>query len=142
MGARVSISEDQIDGENPEQSSTDIEEQAVDAVESEYPKSESVTNVANADEDASAVDLKKKLLRAGMVVAFAVLLYFEVVYGVSIGVLVCLVAFLLKGEVPDNIRVFVSAAMKVVHGTIAFVLFQTDEKPWPLRSWPSESQED
>ena len=138
----MSISEDQIDGENPEQSSTDSEEQAVDAVESENAESESVTDVENADEDGSAADLKEKLVRAGMVVAFAVLLYFEVVYGVSIALLVCLVAYLLKGEVPDNIRVFVSAAMTVVHGTIAFVLFQTDEKPWPLRSWPSESQED
>ena len=138
----MSISEDQIDRENPEQSSTDSEEQAVDAVESENAESESVTDVENADEDGSAADLKEKLVRAGMVVAFAVLLYFEVVYGVSIALLVCLVAYLLKGEVPDNIRVFVSAAMTVVHGTIAFVLFQTDEKPWPLRSWPSESQED
>ena len=138
----MSISEDQIDGENPEQASTDSEEQAVDAVESENAESESVTDVENADEDGSAADLKEKLVRAGMVVAFAVLLYFEVVYGVSIAVLVCLVAYLLKGEVPDNISVFVSAAMKVVYGTIAFVLFQTDEKPWPLRSWPSESQED
>jgi hypothetical protein len=138
----VSISEDQIDRENPEQSSADSEEQAVDAVESENAESESVTDVENADEDGSAADLKEKLVRAGMVVAFAVLLYFEVVYGVSIALLVCLVAYLLKGEVPDNIRVFVSAAMTVVHGTIAFVLFQTDEKPWPLRSWPSESQED
>ena len=138
----MSISEDQIDRENPEQSSTDSEEQAVDAVESENAESESVTNVENADEDGSAADLKEKLIRAGTVVAFAVLLYFEVVYGVSIALLVCLVAYLLKGEVPDNIRVFVSAAMTVVHGTIAFVLFQTDEKPWPLRSWPSESQED
>ena len=138
----MSISEDQIDRENPEQSSTDSEEQAVDAVESENAESESVTNVENADEDGSAADLKEKLVRAGMVVAFAVLLYFEVVYGVSIALLVCLVAYLLKGEVPDNIRVFVSAAMTVMHGTIAFVLFQTDEKPWPLRSWPSESQED
>lgn len=138
----MSISEDQIDRENPEQSSTDSEEQAVDAVESENAESESVTDVENADEDGNAADLKEKLIRAGTVVAFAVLLYFEVVYGVSIAVLVCLVAYLLKGEVPDNIRVFVSAAMTVVHGTIAFVLFQTDEKPWPLRSWPSESQED
>ena len=138
----MSISEDQIDRENPEQSSTDSEEQAVDAVESENAESESVTDVENADEDGSAADLREKLVRAGMVVAFAVLLYFEVVYGVSIALLVCLVAYLLKGEVPDNIRVFVSAAMTVVHGTIAFVLFQTDEKPWPLRSWPSESQED
>ncbi len=138
----MSISEDQIDGENPEQASTGSEEQAVDAVESENAESESVTDVENADEDGSAADLKEKLVRAGMVVAFAVLLYFEVVYGVSIALLVCLVAYLLKGEVPDNIRVFVSAAMTVVHGTIAFVLFQTDEKPWPLRSWPSESQED
>ena len=138
----MSISEDQIDRENPEQSSTDSEEQAVDAVESENAESESGTNVENADEDGSAADLKEKLVRAGMVVAFAVLLYFEVVYGVSIGVLVCLVAYLLKGEVPDNIGAFVSAAMKVVNSTIAFVLFQTDEKPWPLGSWPSESQED
>ena len=138
----MSISEDQIDGENPEQSSADSEEEAVDAVESENAESESVTNVENADEDGSAADLKEKLVRAGMVVAFAVLLYFEVVYGVTIGVLVCLVAYLLKGEVPDNIGAFVSAAMKVVNGTIAFVLFQTDEKPWPLGSWPSESQED
>ena len=138
----MSISEDQIDRENPEQSSTDSEEQAVDAVESENAESESVTDVENADEDGNAADLKEKLIRAGTVVAFAVLLYFEVVYGVSIALLVCLVAYLLKGEVPDNIRVFVSAAMTVVHGTIAFVLFQTDEKPWPLRSWPSESQED
>ena len=138
----MSISEDQIDRENPEQSSTDSEEQAVDAVESENAESESVTDVENADEDGNAADLKEKLIRAGTVVAFAVLLYFEVVYGVSIAVLVCLVAYLLKGEVPDNIRVFVSAAMTVVHGTIAFVLFQTDEKPWPLRSWPSESNED
>ena len=138
----MSISEDQIDRENPEQSSTDSEEQAVDAVESENAESESVTDVENADEDGNAADLKEKLIRAGTVVAFAVLLYFEVVYGVSIALLVCLVAYLLKGEIPDNIRVFVSAAMTVVHGTIAFVLFQTDEKPWPLRSWPSESQED
>ena len=138
----MSISEDQIDRENPEQSSTDSEEQAVDAVESENAESESVTDVENADEDGNAADLKEKLIRAGTVVAFAVLLYFEVVYGVSIALLVCLVAYLLKGEVPDNIRVFVSAAMTVVHGTIAFVLFQTDEKPWPLRPWPSESQED
>ncbi len=138
----MSISEDQIDRENPEQSSTDSEEQAIDAVESENAESESVTDVENADEDGSAADLKEKLVRAGMVVAFAVLLYFEVVYGVTIGVLVCLVAYLLKGEVPDNIGAFVSAAMKVVNGTIAFVLFQTDEKPWPLGSWPSESQED
>ena len=138
----MSISEDQIDRENPEQSSTDSEEQAVDAVESENAESESVTDVENADENGNAADLKEKLIRAGTVVAFAVLLYFEVVYGVSIALLVCLVAYLLKGEVPDNIRVFVSAAMTVVHGTIAFVLFQTDEKPWPLRSWPSESQED
>ena len=129
----MSISEDQIDRENPEQSSTDSEEQAVDAVESENAESESVTNVENADEDGSAADLKEKLVRAGMVVAFAVLLYFEVVYGVTIGVLVCLVAYLLKGEVPDNIGAFVSAAMKVVTGTIAFVLFQTDEKPWHSR---------
>ncbi len=137
----MSISEDQIDRENPEQSSTDSEEQPVDAVESENAESESVTNFENADEDGSA-DLKEKLVRAGMVVAFAVLLYFELVYGVSIGVLVCLVAYLLKGEVPEKIDAFVSAALKVLHGTIAFVLFQTDEKPWPLRSWPSESHED
>ena len=50
----MSISEDQIDRENPEQSSTDSEEQAVDAVESENAESESVTNVENADEDGSA----------------------------------------------------------------------------------------
>ena len=67
----MSISEDQIDRENPEQSSTDSEEQAVDAVESENAESESVTNVENADEDGSAADLKEKLVRAGMVLAFA-----------------------------------------------------------------------
>ena len=135
-------SEDQIDGENPEQSSAESDEQAADAVESESAESEQVTDEPNADEDTTAGDLKEKLLRVGTVVAFSVLLYFEVVYGVFIGVLVCLVAYLLKGEVPEKIDAFVSAALKVVHGTIAFVLFQTDEKPWPLRPWPSESHED
>ena len=135
-------SEDQIDGENPEQSSAESDEQAADAVESENAESEPVTDEPSADEDTTAGDLKEKLLRVGTVVAFSVLLYFEVVYGVFIGVVVCLVAYLLKGEVPEKISVFVSAALKVVHGTIAFVLLQTDEKPWPLRSWPSESQED
>ncbi len=135
-------SEDQIDGENPEQSSAESDEQAAVAVESESAESEQVTDEPNADEDTTASDLKEKLLRVGTVVAFSVLLYFEVVYGVFIGVLVCLVAYLLKGEVPEKIDAFVSAALKVVHGTIAFVLFQTDEKPWPLRSWPSESNED
>ena len=135
-------SEDQIDGENPEQSSAESDEQAADAVESESAESEQVTDEPNADEDTTASDVKEKLLRVGTVVAFSVLLYFEVVYGVFIGVLVCLVAYLLKGEVPEKIDAFVSAALKVVHGTIAFVLFQTDEKPWPMRSWPSESHED
>ena len=65
VGDRVSISEDQIDGENPEQSSTDSEEEAVDAVESENAESESVTNVENADEDGSAADWSRKGQEAG-----------------------------------------------------------------------------
>ncbi len=135
-------SEDQIDGEKPEQSSAESEEQAVDALDSENAESEPETDEPNAVEDTTAGDLKEKLLRVGMVVAFSVLLYFEVVYGVFIGVLICLAAYLLKGEIPDQVATFVSAALRVVSGTIAFVLFQTDEKPWPLRSWPSEPQED
>ena len=135
-------SEDQIDGEKPEQSSAESEEKAVDALDSENAESEPETDEPNAVEDTTAGDLKEKLLRVGMVVAFSVLLYFEVVYGVFIGVLICSVAYLLKGEVPDQVAAFVSAALRVVHSTIAFVLFQTDEKPWPLRSWPSETQED
>ena len=135
-------SEDQIDGEKPEQSSAESEEKAVDALDSENAESEPETDEPNAVEDTTAGDLKEKLLRVGMVVAFSVLLYFEVVYGVFIGVLICSVAYLLKGEVPDQVAAFVSAALRVVHSTIAFVLFQTDEKPWPLRSWPSEPQED
>tara|TARA_B100000674_G_C37197558_1_gene626838 strand:- start:70 stop:498 length:429 start_codon:yes stop_codon:yes gene_type:complete len=142
MGETVAGSEDQIDGEKPEQSSAESEEKAVDALDSENAESEPDTDEPNAVEDTTAGDLKEKLLRVGMVVAFSVLLYFEVVYGVFIGVLICSVAYLLKGEVPDQVAAFVSAALRVVHSTIAFVLFQTDEKPWPLRSWPSEPQED
>ena len=111
-------------------------------MDSENAESEPETDEPNSVEDTTAGDLKEKLLRVGMVVAFSVLLYFEVVYGVFIGVLICSVAYLLKGEVPDQVAAFVSAALRVVHSTIAFVLFQTDEKPWPLRSWPSEPQED
>ena len=134
--------EDQLDEQQDGQSVGDSDGAAKEPLVTESSESETEDQISDSAEQSDDTDVKEKLVRVGTVIAFSVLLYFEVVYGVLITVFVCLIAFLLKGEVPEKIAKFTSAASQVLRGTMEYVLFQTEKKPWPLQPWPKDSDED
>ena len=129
------VDEKKEDSSSVEEAVSDEQKPNADTVEANVADSPAI------EEDKSG-ELKDKLARIGTVIAFSVVLYFEVVYGLMLSVLVCLIAFTLKGEIPEKIADFMHAGAKVLQDTTSFVLFQTEDKPWPLQSWPKQSDKD
>ena len=71
------------------------------------------------------------------VVLLSVALYFEVVYAALLLVLLSIVRYLIKGSVGPRLSNFSDALITVVNGTLRYILFRTDDKPWPLSPWPA-----
>jgi hypothetical protein len=70
------------------------------------------------------------------VVLLSVALYLEVVYAALLLVLLSVVRYLIKGSDP-RLSNFSDALITVVNGTLRYILFRTDDKPWPLSPWPA-----
>ena len=71
------------------------------------------------------------------VVLLSVALYLEVVYVALLLVLISVVRYLIKGSVGPRVSNFADALITVVNDTLRYVLFRTDDKPWPLSPWPA-----
>jgi hypothetical protein len=71
------------------------------------------------------------------VVLLSVALYLEVVYAALLLVLLSVVRYLIKGSVGPRVSNFADALITVVNDTLRYVLFRTDDKPWPLSPWPA-----
>ncbi len=71
------------------------------------------------------------------VVLLSVALYLEVVYAALLLVLLSVVRYLIKGSVGPRLSNFSDALITVVNGTLRYILFRTDDKPWPLSPWPA-----
>ena len=76
----------------------------------------------------------KKIL---FVVLLSIALYLEVVYATFFLVLVSAILFLVKGSLDPRVSTFSGALITVISGTLSYILFQTDDKPWPLSPWPT-----
>ena len=64
-------------------------------------------------------------------------LYLEVVYATFLLVLVNVALYFIKGSVDIRIVNICDALIMVVNGTLRYILFRTDDKPWPLSPWPA-----
>ena len=71
------------------------------------------------------------------VVLLSAALYLEVVYAALLLVLLSIVRYLIKGSVGPRLSNFSDALITVVNGTLRYILFRTDDKPWPLSPWPA-----
>ena len=71
------------------------------------------------------------------VLLLSVALYLEVVYVSFLLVLVSVIRYLVKGSMDPRISNFSDALITVVNGTLRYILFRTDDKPWPLSPWPA-----
>ena len=79
-------------------------------------------------------DWKKVLF----VLLITIVLYLEVIYLVPLLVLISVVLYLLKGEVDPRVATFSGALVGVITGSLNYVLFHSNDKPWPLSPWPSK----
>ena len=79
-------------------------------------------------------DWKKVLF----VVLITIVLYLEVIYLVPLLVVISVVLYLLKGEVDPRVATFSGALVGVITGSLNYVLFHSNDKPWPLSSWPNK----
>jgi len=70
------------------------------------------------------------------VVLLSAALYLEVVYAALLLVVLSVVRYLIKGSVGPRLSNFSDALITVVNGTLRYILFRTDDKPWPLSPWP------
>ena len=70
------------------------------------------------------------------VLLLSVALYLEVVYVSFLLVLVSVIRYLVKGSMDPRISNFSDALITVVNGTLRYILFRSDDKPWPLSPWP------
>ena len=71
------------------------------------------------------------------VLLLSVALYLEVVYASLLLVLISVTFYLVKGSMDPRISNFSDALITVVNGTLRYILFRTDDKPWPLSPWPA-----
>ena len=71
------------------------------------------------------------------VVLLSAALYLEIVYAAFLLVLLSVVRYLVKGGVDARIFNFSDALITVVHDTLRYVLFRSNDKPWPLSPWPT-----
>ena len=71
------------------------------------------------------------------VVLLSAALYLEVVYAALLLVVLSVVRYLIKGSVGPRLSNFSDALITVVNGTLRYILFRTEDKPWPLSPWPA-----
>lgn len=89
------------------------------------------------EEDVSETIKGKDWEKLLFVVLLSAALYLEVVYAVLLLVLVSIVRYLVKGSMDPRMSNFSDALITVVNGTLRYILFRTDDKPWPLSPWPA-----
>ena len=89
------------------------------------------------EEDVSETIKGKDWEKLLFVVLLSVALYLEVVYAALLLVLLSVVRYLIKGSVDPRLSNFSDALITVVNGTLRYILFRTDDKPWPLSPWPA-----
>ena len=88
------------------------------------------------EEDVSETIKGKDWEKLLFVVLLSAALYLEVVYAALLLVLLSIVRYLIKGSVGPRLSNFSDALITVVNGTLRYILFRTDDKPWPLSPWP------
>ena len=89
------------------------------------------------EEDVSETIKGKDWEKLLFVVLLSAALYLEVVYAALLLVLVSIVRYLVKGSMDPRMSNFSDALITVVNGTLRYILFRTDDKPWPLSPWPA-----
>ena len=89
------------------------------------------------EEDVSETIKGKDWEKLLFVVLLSAALYLEVVYAVLLLVLLSIVRYLIKGSMDPRMSNFSDALITVVNGTLRYILFRTDDKPWPLSPWPA-----
>ena len=89
------------------------------------------------EEDVSETIKGKDWEKLLFVVLLSAALYLEVVYAALLLVLLSIVRYLIKGSVGPRLSNFSDALITVVNGTLRYILFRTDDKPWPLSPWPA-----
>ena len=89
------------------------------------------------EEDVSETIKGKDWEKLLFVVLLSAALYLEVVYAVLLLVLLSIVRYLVKGSMDPRMSNFSDALITVVNGTLRYILFRTDDKPWPLSPWPA-----
>lgn len=93
---------------------------------------------AKREEGVSETIKGKDWTRILFVILLSIVLYLEVVYATFLLVLVNVVLYLIKGSVDTRIVNICDALITVVSGTLRYILFRTDDKPWPLSPWPAK----
>ena len=89
------------------------------------------------EEDVSETIKGKDWEKLLFVVLLSAALYLEVVYAALLLVLLSIVRYLVKGSMDPRMSNFSDALITVVNGTLRYILFRTDDKPWPLSPWPA-----
>ena len=92
---------------------------------------------AKREESLSETIKGKDWKRILFVILLSIILYLEVVYATFLLVLVNVVLYVFKGSVDIRIVNICDALITVVSGTLRYILFRTDDKPWPLSPWPA-----
>lgn len=92
---------------------------------------------AKREEGLSETIKGKDWKRILFVILLSIILYLEVVYATFLLVLVNVVLYFFKGSVDIRIVNICDALITVVSGTLRYILFRTDDKPWPLSPWPA-----
>ena len=92
---------------------------------------------AKREESLSETIKGKDWKRILFVILLSIILYLEVVYATFLLVLVNVALYFIKGSVDIRIVNICDALIMVVNGTLRYILFRTDDKPWPLSPWPA-----
>ena len=92
---------------------------------------------AKREESLSETIKGKDWKRILFVILLSIALYLEVVYATFLLVLVNVALYFIKGSVDIRIVNICDALIMVVNGTLRYILFRTDDKPWPLSPWPA-----
>lgn len=99
-------------------------------------ENEKKPNTAEREERFSETVKGKDWEKLLFVVLLSAALYLEIVYATFLLVLLSVVRYLIKGSVDPRICNFSDALITVINGTLRYILFRSDDKPWPLSPWP------
>jgi len=97
---------------------------------------ESNTAEAENQPDLAEAMKKKDWKKILFVVLLTITVSLEVIYLVPLLVIISVAFYLLKGEVDERVAKFSDSLVAVIAGSLSFIMFRSEDKPWPLASWP------